>query len=322
MPTVPEDVSLPKLILGVDGGGTKTQALLATVSGAEPPEVIGSGSAGASNLRDRGASGAVQVIRAAIEQSYQDAGTSDGVAAVAVLAIAGAADENLAAELQTAATSTELAERVIVVSDSEPLLAAGTPNGWGVALIAGTGSLAFGKDQKGNVASAGGFGYLIGDEGSGYWLGQQALAACIQAHEGRGDSTELLPALLSELEVKSIDAIKNAIYDSHPRQLIASLAPTVLRIAEQGDVVAKDIVDVGAEELAKLIVSVAVRLGLCNEHFALALAGGVLNGSQPLRELVLSKLQIFQLTADPVTVVSEPALGCVKLAARALNPDG
>ncbi|HET9221200.1 MAG TPA: BadF/BadG/BcrA/BcrD ATPase family protein, partial [Roseiflexaceae bacterium] len=153
------------LLLGVDGGGSGTRALLADRSGA----ILGAGAAGPSNHQAIGLEAAAQAIQSAIDMAFRDARVerSRPVAAIC-LGLAGAGRPEDRLRFEAWATRQNIARRCAVASDAELVLTAGTPDGWGVALICGTGSIAWGRAPDGRSARAGGWGYLLGDEGSGY----------------------------------------------------------------------------------------------------------------------------------------------------------
>ena len=201
------------------------------------------------------------------------------------------------------------------------LLAAGTPEGWGVALVAGTGSIAFGRDSTGKIARAGGWGYLLGDEGSGYGLTLAGLRAVARAADGRGPETLLTTAFLEKLALKQPSELIQLIYQGNrDRASLAALAPVVLVAAEADDSVARELVDSAAAQLSRMVEAVVSALELKRRPVALALAGGVLLANASYRQRVLSAVSAHGIQADPVTLVAEPAAGAVRLALATLSP--
>jgi N-acetylglucosamine kinase-like BadF-type ATPase len=139
-----------------------------------------------------------------------------------------------------------------------PVLAAGTPHGWGVAVIAGTGSLAFGRDLAGRTARAGGWGFLFGDEGSAYAIAVDGLRAAAQAADGRGPATQLLPAFERRWNLPDAPALIPAVYAiAGDRAAVAALAAVVAAAAAAGDGVAQRILDEAAGRLADMVAAVA-----------------------------------------------------------------
>ena len=185
--------------------------------------------------------------------------------------------------LQEWVKQNHIANWVEVTNDGALLLTAGTPDGWGVAVIAGTGSIAVGRSTDGRLARAGGWGYLLGDEGSGYAIAMQALNAVTRSADGRGGKTPLTEKLLGAMSLqKPQDTIAAVYRGGWDRTAIAALAPIVFEVAENGDEIALSIVERQAGELAHVIAAVARTLAF--QAFPLAIAGGALLNSDYYRE--------------------------------------
>jgi len=183
-----------ELLLGIDGGGSTTCAALADARG----RILGVGTAGSSNLQIVGLEGVVAAVEVAIQAARRAAGVaSDAPVKVACLGLAGVDRPGDRERVSTALRVRSLAERLLLVSDSELVLAAGCPEGWGLALVSGTGSICFGRAPDGRTARAGGWGYLLGDEGSGFAIAQQALRLAARTADGRAEAHELLEAALA-----------------------------------------------------------------------------------------------------------------------------
>jgi len=304
-----------QFVLGIDGGGTKTLAWLASRSGTGRASVVGRGEAGPANPQAVGFPKAIEHLNRAVDAALDDAEVQPGPLAAAVLALAGSDRDENRRVLQRWADERQLAARFLVVHDALPVLATGTPDGWGVALISGTGSLAFGQSPDGRSARAGGWGYLFGDEGSGYAIAMAGLRAVAMQADGRGEVTGLTEALLARLSLAEPQQLIPAIYEiAADRAAIALLARVVSDAGEQGDAVAQVILDEAARELAVMVAAAADKLGLSRDAFPLALAGGVLLGSEQIRTRLRDKLRTFGLHANPIAIVAEPVLGAVQLA--------
>jgi N-acetylglucosamine kinase-like BadF-type ATPase len=237
----------------------------------------------------------------------------------ACLGLAGAGRAEERAVLQEWARRANLAGRVGVVTDAELLLAAGTPDGWGLAVVAGTGSIAWGKGRDGREERAGGWGYLLGDEGSGYAVALTALRAVVRAADGVGPPTRLTAALLGQLQLADVRALVPALYGGAvDRAGIAALAAVVVELAGS-DTVATGIVEEQARLLARTAAAAVRKLGPEGEPVPLALAGGLLVGASAYRERFLAALREEGVTAGPVALVREPAEGAVRLAEEALR---
>ncbi|MGH7127449.1 MAG: N-acetylglucosamine kinase [Planctomycetaceae bacterium] len=307
------------LLLAIEGGGTKTVAWLAALDADGEPRVLGRGTAGPSNVQAIGSGPATQSVAQAVQSAWDDARRERSEAAAACLALAGADRPADRALWEDWSRRCGLAERVEIVNDALPVLAAGTPQGWGVALIAGTGSFAYGRAPDGATARTGGWGHLMGDEGSAYSLALAGLRAATRCADGRGPETALLAAFLQRLNLTRGEELIPAIYHPHhDRRRLAALADVVTAAATAGDAVALDILHAAAEELAELVATTARKIGLLNEPLPLALAGGLLLNTPLLREDLLTRLAQRGVSAAPVTPVAEPIRGVLRLASRNL----
>ncbi len=296
------------LVLGIDGGGTHTVALLAR-DGA----VIGRGEAGPSNRQAVGDATAQQALDAAVRAAFQAASLPRVSVGRACLGLAGAGRAEDRAAVQEWARRAQLAEQVDVVTDAELLLAAGTPDGWGLALVAGTGSIAWGRTRDGREGRAGGWGYLLGDEGSGYAIARDALRVIVRAADGIEEEPALTRLVLEHFQLREVRELVPLVYGGKlDRPALAAVAPKVIELAARDHVVG-DLVDHHAEELAKTALAAVKRLGFGVEPFPLALAGGLLVSCGAYRDRVLEVIG-WSARPAPVTLVREPAEGAVRRA--------
>lgn len=310
------------LLLGIDGGGSKTNAWLAAGDSAGSSRIVGRGAAGPSNGVAVGFETALVNLDAAIDAAFLAAGRSRTRVAAAVLGLAGADRDTVRFKIDEWACARNLADRVRIVPDATLVLAAAVGDAAGIALISGTGSLSLGRDMAGRTARAGGWGWLLGDEGSGFALAQAALRAVAAEVDGRGPATALTAALSSALQVSHPRELVAAIHgpdipsDVTARAKIAALSPVVVQVAEAGDAVAGNLIERAAADLATLVDVVARQLALGANPFPLALTGGLLLGSKQLRDELARQLAALELSADPMTLVAEPVQGAVRLAER------
>ncbi len=306
------------IVLGVDGGGSKTVVWLAKREAGEN-EVLGRGFSGPSNPRAIGIEAATLNLETAIDAAWREAGLRPRPIAAACLALAGTGrlvDKTL---IQDWASARKLAARIEIVPDADAVLAAGTPEGWGVAVIAGTGSLAVGRGPDGQTSRAGGWGELVGDEGSGYAVALTALRAAAKFADGRGPDTILLSRLMARLKAVSPSEIVTAVHQAgRDRRYLATLAIDVVAAANDGDVVARRILHDAASELAEMIRAAADKAGLSELPFPLAVTGGLLLNTSLVRDRIVISLEAAGLFPSPVTTVTDPALGAV-VRARALT---
>ena len=304
----------PDLVIGIDGGATHTVALVAdAASGA----VRGRGESGPSNIQAVGVEAALRELDAAVGGAFAAANLPRAKARAACLGLAGV-DLNEGTDIIRGwSDRVGLAAVISVANDATLLFAAGTPDAWGLAVIAGTGSIAFTLDEHGKDARAGGWGYLLGDEGSAFRVGLLGLRAACRAADGVGDDTRLLPALLARLGSSDPRDFIPAVYrGSWDKAAIAGLAPVVLDAAAAGDRAARDIFEQEVRELARTAAGAVRRGGLSPDGVPVALAGGLLTHSTIFRDEFLRQLRGCGVTPGPVGVVSDPALGAVVLARK------
>jgi len=282
-----------RLFLGVDGGQSGTTALV----GDETGRILGQGTAGPCNHAAAGEGRAKleRAVRASVADACREAGLESGTVrfAVACFGMSGGPDDKreiLAAIL--------LADQLLVTTDAVTALAGATRTGQGIVTIAGTGSIAFGRNAAGCVARAGGWGYVFGDEGGAFDIVRQATCAALRAEEGWGPPTSLRDALIEATGSASANEMLHRFYgDQWPRSRVAALAPLVDRAAADGDGVALRIMDGAAIQLAMLAGAVRGQLWQPGEPADVAYVGGVFR-SGVLREK-------FRLLVE-----MEPAVRC------------
>jgi len=301
-----------ELLLGVDGGGSKTRAIVCTLQGV----VLGAGAAPSSNLNSVGMDRAKAALRSAVDAATATAGAGAPRFAAACFGVAGLNREEDRVRFEQWVVEQQFAPRVSVVNDSEIVLAAGTPDGWGMGLICGTGSIAFGRSRDGaRQAQAGGWGWLMGDEGSGYAIGVAALRAATQAADGRSEARALLSGVLEAWGLASPpDLIAYGYRPEATRAEVARLASVVFRLSDAGDAHARAIVDDAAAGAALLVTTLARALG--EPDAPLALAGGLLSGHAGYRTAICERAGV---PAERARVVQDPAQGAIVLARRALK---
>jgi N-acetylglucosamine kinase-like BadF-type ATPase len=201
-----------------------------------------------------------------------------------------------------------IASMVRITNDAELVLGA-LPGRIGVALIAGTGSIAMGRDAQGTTARVGGWGHIFGDEGSGYSIGCAALRHAACAADGRGRATDLLDSILRHWSLNAPELLLARVYQSFDKTAIAALAPLVLALARDGDPLARRIEMRAARELALAVTTIARRLCFTPGPLPLAFGGGLLVHEAHLRESVVRQIARTWSsgpTVEPV-VVEEPA---------------
>jgi N-acetylglucosamine kinase-like BadF-type ATPase len=302
------------LILGIDGGGSKTAVRIAVVESKGELRLIGQGNGGPSNARAVGEAHAEINLNVAVDAAHHEAGTAKNTIDYAVLGLAGSSLPDVKSFIEHWARRRELAATVDVVHDADPVLAVAAPDGYGIALIVGTGSSAIGLASDGRRRVTGGWGHWFGDTGSGYDLGRRALAAVADAVDGVGPETLLTERILGRLHTDNPREIVLQLGRSTDvSREIASMAPVLLAAAEEGDTVANAIVTAAATGATKLVLATIEKLGLARD-VPLAIAGGIVCSNTMYRETLLAKLGEQGVHPASVTVVSEPVEGCLLMA--------
>lgn len=302
------------LIIGIDGGGSKTVAWLAPRG--EPTEsgVLGHGRSGSANMRTAGFETVAAHLDEAVDDAFRDAGIPRGRVESACLSLAGAGRDQEQAQLASWAANRNLATVVKVTNDALPVLWAGTPDRWGIALVSGTGSFAFGKDSTEATARCGGWGPLLDDAGSGYAIARAGLRAAVRFVERRGPETILLDRFMTVLRLEDPSEIIPAVYASGTCQQIARHARLVFDANREGDSVAASIIQNAAVELAELAFALSHRLAFTDAPTPLACAGGVLVNQPEFCARVAEELTARGLRCAPVTPVPDPVAGALLLA--------
>jgi N-acetylglucosamine kinase-like BadF-type ATPase len=303
---------MEKLILGIDGGGTKTRALLCRGDGT----VVGFGEAGGFNLNNLPHATCVANVRKALGEAFGGSTFPEPDAAfVGACTIKDEADERaVAGVLHDAGLRTP---RLGIANDLVNVLASGIPEGEGIALIAGTGSHVVARDRDGRMTCCGGWGYLIGDAGSGYFLGIEAIKAVALACDGRGSATGLTEPVLKALRIDHPLALLRAVCDhvlgAHG---IAALAPLVITAAEGGDHVACGILREATEGLAECVATAARQAGL-GGNIPVVFAGGVACSGSPYQPMLEEAIQARLPGARFVGLQLPLECGAATLALRA-----
>jgi N-acetylglucosamine kinase-like BadF-type ATPase len=269
------------LVLGLDAGGTRTVCLLAR---ADDGAILGRGVGGPGNVRAAGVARVTASFKEAITAAFAAANLpQESVAAVAVGA-AGAARPDDHALVEGALRGIIDADHYVVTNDAAIALRAALPDGPGVLLIAGTGSIGYGRTVDGEEVRSGGWGYLLDDVGSAYAVGLAGLTAVLRAHDGRGAATMLATTILLAWDLPNPEAIIGQVYQQPvPRERIAALAPLVADAAWAGDVLAMGIITAAGSALGELAVAILRKLGTAPDIVVpLVTDGGFLRATGPL----------------------------------------
>lgn len=311
------DATTDVLYLGVDGGGTSTVALLGLADGT----IAGRGHGGPSNAKAVGTAAARTALEEAIAEAFATAGLWPRAVAVACLGVAGFDRPEDKALLGEWSVSGNWAERLVLVNDGDLVVAAGTPEGWGVGVIAGTGSIAVSRAPDGRKSRAGGWGVTFGDEGSAYAVSVAALRLVARRVDGRdpapADPDPLTESVCRALKIDGPGKIVSAVYaPGVDRTRIAGLVPAVMEAVAKDPALVDLLIKPAARDLGETAAAAARSLGWHSGPLPIGLAGGFLVAAKPLAEALLEDLRARGY--DPTaTLVEEPAEGGLNLARRA-----
>jgi N-acetylglucosamine kinase-like BadF-type ATPase len=295
-------------VLGIDAGGTKTVCLPADRDG----NIVASARGGGANLQAHGELEVEKVLHRVMDTAIGD---RDIRPAAICLGIAGVDRPQDAEAVRGIMRRIGSKAHTLVVNDALIALVAGAGDRPGIVIIAGTGSIAYGRDSEGRAARAGGWGYLLGDEGSGFWIGRRALSAVVRAADGRGPATDLTGRVMSRLRLaRPSDLIRETYYRDLKRGSIAGLADVVEEARAAGDAVASDILTQAARELTAAAASVVNRLGMRGDVFPTILAGGIFKAVPSLAADVMRLLSEVAPRSQARLLDVEPATGAVHLA--------
>jgi N-acetylglucosamine kinase-like BadF-type ATPase len=213
--------------------------------------------------------------------------------------------------------------RALVVNDALIALVSGARDDPGIVIIAGTGSIVYGRSAAGEAARAGGWGHMIGDEGSGYWIGRAAVRAVLREADRRGPKTQLTGLLLKYFQIDRAQNLIHEVYHGTLRPAaIAALAQSVHAAFKAGDSVAIGILRGSADELESSALSVARRLDLVGSSFPFVLAGGMFKAVPWLYEELERRLPLAAPTSRIIRLDVEPAIGAVRLALQEARGEG
>lgn len=303
-----------KYYIGVDGGGSKTAAIVIDEEGAQ----LGHGQAGASNHLRVGLDTATRNIERAVNIALVEAGIAIRNIHYAYCGIAGA---DHPAHRQRVIDSLKIffpRGNFIVDNDARIALTGAVGFNSGIVIISGTGSVAFGRNESGKEARAGGWGPTLGDEGSGYAIGREGLSAIVRAHDGRGRPTKMTEMLCYDYDMCTPEDLPRFVYASTTHaDDIARYGKLVIEAARSGDEVAAEILERGGRELGECVLAVARRLNLTEKEFPVAYVGGAFNAGDLLLGPMRAVLAAQAPGATLIQPKNTPVEGAAMMAVRA-----
>jgi glucosamine kinase len=300
--------------LGVDGGASKTAALVTDDKG----EPLGDGVAGPSNHLRVGIETAARNIERAVNKALVNADVASREIVWAYCGIAGADHPAHRQEIVDSLNIFFPRGNFSVDNDARIALTGAIGFGAGVVVIAGTGSVAFGRNEAGEDARAGGWGPTLGDEGSAYGIARSGLAAVLRAHDGRGPSTKMLEILSRDYQLAATEIPRFVYATTTHADDIARYSKLVIEAAEMGDPVASAILTDAGRELGACVVAVAQRLKLADREFPVAYVGGAFKAGEillaPMQQTVAEKAPRAKIGPPQRTPVEGAAMMAIRAA--------
>lgn len=308
--------------IGIDGGGTKTDLMI----GDEHGNLLARCGGGSGNVKSRSREEVQQMLLELIQEGLRQSESEPAQLASIMLGLAGGyRPDDKRKIIEFLRPHLPSGARIEIQTDAAAALAAGSFGEAGIVLISGTGSIAFGHiPETGEAIRVGGWGYLLGDEGSGYQMGQKSLQAVLHAHDGRGESTRLTSDILEQLALRSPEQFIDAFYENpNMRKEIADLSKLAIEAAQQGDGVAQRIVNECIGDLARMVFSAERKFSNLDgffrlnqvDGFPLVLAGGLFR-SEYFTQQVINALEVErgQLAKRVIPLRYPPVWGAYLLA--------
>lgn len=292
-------------VLAVDAGGTGCRAALCNKNG----QILGFAQGNSCNYHSIGAEKATENLIVLLTTLVKKQTVHINCVVLGLAGLDTKKDEAALASIvnQALISANITADTIYLCNDALLTLKGSVGQNNGVLIAAGTGSIACGITKEGLETRIGGWGYLVGDEGSGYSIGKAAITHVLKSYDGREKSSGILAALLSEISLADVDELINWVYS--PRfsvAQVAALTPIIVKLAEEGDPQGEKIIQGACRELQDMAFTVIKKLDLQNAEFSLVLSGGVLKNSivhrQVIKELAgtCPGLQVIDLSYQPI----------------------
>lgn len=305
-------------VIGIDGGGSKTICLVAGADG----RILGEGRGGPANYLKEGLYIAKNSLREAISGALEQAGLDKQQIQAVCAGLAGMDRPDDRRVMQRVFEELLPVPHLVLENDAFVALVGATNGQPGVIVISGTGSIALGVNGRGQRVRSGGWGHVLGDEGSGYDIARRGLIAALQDYDGRGPRTVIGRKILQELYLNRIDELIPILYgEGASPARIAALYPLVLQAAEEGDEVASALIERASRDLARIASAVMRQLGMETEGFPVAASGGVFTQSPKIGTSFERFLKEEIPAARLVEPQYPPAVGAVLVARARLKGD-
>ncbi len=300
-------------LLGIDGGGTRTTVWLAD----DRMSILSRVQAGPSNPVKLGIPAAQRELAKACHRAFREAHAQPRKLQAVCAGLAGGGGDLIQRRMLAWLRKEFPARAHMVTTDAAITLAAALGERDGAIVIAGTGSIAYGRDEHGRTFQVGGWGSLFDDAGSGYDIGRRAIAAALQAHDGRGCATSLAESICRELRLRKITDV---VAKSLTAQEISALFPLVQREARAGDNVARSLCLEASADLAELALTMIRHLGRQQQRVRVVCSGGLFQSSSMIRRAFARKVHESAALAQISLLRQEPVQGALLLARQIARP--
>lgn len=300
-----------KYLIGIDGGGTNSRLLACNSNG----EVLGHCVGKSTNVESNSKQCVLANLKEIVEQFLRESGCSIQNCQGVCLGTAGVDTEKSRLEVNEIVRQLPFPCRTLIVNDAEIALAAETKGEPGILLISGTGSIGYAVNREGKDCRVGGYGYLVGDEGSAYWISRKAIQHILREYDRTGEKIRMFEWIGSALGINEIDQLVDFVYQSNKSEM-AKLGLSVVSAFEEGDRTAERIMTGAAQHLSSMAISLGRRLHMDDAQYPLVFSGSMLTRTPWLMDKVTQEVkQAFPLwTSAPLS--REAEWGAVYLAAR------
>lgn len=298
-------------VIGIDGGGTSTTAILADEQG----KTLARSKDVASNYHVVGKEQTAQILSNLFEKLSLSSGIPVRECRSICIGMAGLGRADDQTTIRAICNELRISQHLILTHDAKVALMGGAMKNYGIILNSGTGSIAYGINRSGEEARSGGWGHMLGDEGSGYDIAMRGLRAIVRAYDGRANQTLLTKLVLNRLNFDSPDNLVHWVHSVDKKE-IAGLAGLVFDAVGEGDLVANKIVETAADELTLAARTVIEKLGwsVSEQEFDVVLSGGVFENQPDFVKTIRKRLKKASRNAKIHLPIREPAYGAVMLA--------
>lgn len=307
------------IVMGVDGGNTTSRVVLADSNG----KVLGYGKSGPASVDGVDVDNAARHVREAVNAAWLNAGQSPQPVSASFWGMAGVVSEPDRDLIREIVLGLQISDPNFIGIDHDIRisLAGGLGNLPGIALIVGTGSSCYGRTQTGDSVRVGGWGHLLDDGGSSYFLGLEALKAVVRSADGRSGETSLTNVVLNHFYIDDVQKVMNQVYSRGVGKVgISALAPLVVAEAQRGDVVANAILSTAFEELTILVKVASEKLQFSHGEKRLTVTGGLAHSGDFFRNGLYRSIRSQVPEIQIIEPLLPPVLGAVLLALEMIDP--